>query len=255
MKNNEPTENNNGLKLALSRTEAAQALGVSPITIDRLALRGLTRSEAAFLFSCDRLALQGRLYLWTFTFAEVLDLVDTRKRWNHLLTLIRRKWPEVCGLRVFELHKEHGLHVHVLTNKRIDVNECRLLSKRSGWGRIHVERIPKEKTPYLAKYLSKERPQAFRRWRLWAGFGKKWDWTKVAQIQVESLFANVARGLRDSFRWKGNRDYHERKLMIEAVVENTILHGWTPGLGPGGLAYHACNPAQLVATRARRNFG
>lgn len=47
MKNNETTENNNGLKLALSRTEAAQALGVSPITVDRLALRGLLRPSRA----------------------------------------------------------------------------------------------------------------------------------------------------------------------------------------------------------------
>lgn len=36
-----------GLKLALSRTDAAQALGVSPVTIDRLALRGLLRPSRA----------------------------------------------------------------------------------------------------------------------------------------------------------------------------------------------------------------
>jgi DNA-binding transcriptional MerR regulator len=45
MKNN--YENNNGPKLALSRTEAAQVLGVSPVTIDRLALRGLLRPSRA----------------------------------------------------------------------------------------------------------------------------------------------------------------------------------------------------------------
>lgn len=205
----------------------------------------MTKSEAAFLLSCDRLAKQGRLYFWTFTFAEVLDLVDTRKRWNHLLTLLRRRWPEACGLRIFELHKEHGLHVHLLTNKRIDVNQCRELSKRSGWGRIHVMRIPKEKTPYLAKYLSKERPKAFKRWRLWAGFGKCWDWTKVANIQVESLHASVARALRDAYKWKGNRHYLDRKRMIEFMVESTILNGWTPGLGPGDRFYQDCNPREL----------
>ena len=182
----------------------------------------------------------GRIHLWTFTFAEVLDLVDTRKRWNHLLTLIRRRWPEACGLRVFELHQEHGLHVHLLTNKRIDVNQCRQLSKHSGWGRIHVMRIPKEKTQYLAKYLSKERPKAFRRWRLWAGFRKCWDWTKVSHIQVESLHASVARGLRDALGWKGNRGFRERKRIIEAVVEYTILNGWKPGCGPNGLPYAEC---------------
>ena len=77
----------------------------------------------------------------------------------------------------------------------------------------------------------------------------------MAQVHVNSLFANVARGLRDAFHWKGNRNYHERKTMIEAVVENTILHGWTPGLGPGGLAYQDCNPRKLLAPLKRRNVG
>lgn len=44
---NEAHTNEVGPKLALSRTEAAQALGVSPITIDRLALRGLLRPSRA----------------------------------------------------------------------------------------------------------------------------------------------------------------------------------------------------------------
>ena len=34
-------------KLALSRKETAEALGVSPITVDRLALRGLLRPSRA----------------------------------------------------------------------------------------------------------------------------------------------------------------------------------------------------------------
>jgi DNA-binding transcriptional MerR regulator len=34
-------------KLALTRTETAQALGVSPLTIDRLAKRGLLRPSRA----------------------------------------------------------------------------------------------------------------------------------------------------------------------------------------------------------------
>lgn len=211
----------------------------------------MTKSEAAFLLSADRLATQGRLYFWTFTFAEVLDLKATRKKWNHLLTLIRRRWPEACGLRIFEMHKDHGLHVHLLTNKRIDVNEARQLSKQAGWGRIHVMRIPKEKTPYLAKYLSKERPKAFKRWRLWAGFGKCWDWTKVAHIQVESLHASVARGLREAFKWKGNRDYHARKRTIDTVVHNTIVEGWSAGLGPEDKPYNLCSPFELMAIRKR----
>lgn len=156
-----------------------------------------------------------------------------------------------CGLRVFEMHKEHGLHVHLLTNKRIDVNECRKLSKRSGWGRIHVKRIPKSDTPYLAKYLSKERPEAFKGWRLWAGFGKCWNWTKVAHIQVESIHATVARALCDELEWEGNRDFRNRSRIIQAVVTNTILHGWVPGLGPDGRSYRDCEHHELLDSGRR----
>jgi transposase len=37
-------------------------------------------------------------------------LMDTRKRWNHLLTLMRALWPLMRGLRVFEMH-ERELHL------------------------------------------------------------------------------------------------------------------------------------------------
>src|SRR6266576_7221801 len=81
----------------------------------------MTKSKAAFLFASQTLGKQ-QLYLWTFTFKELLAVKETRKRWNHLLTLLLRTWPQLQGLRVFELHEEHGLHVHLLTNQFIDVN-------------------------------------------------------------------------------------------------------------------------------------
>lgn len=206
----------------------------------------MTRSEAAFRLSCERLAEMGQVYLWTFTFAEVLAIKDTRKRWNHFLTLIRRRWPEACGLRVFEMHETHGLHVHLLTNEYIDVNKCRLLAERAGWGRIHVERTDKGGMHYLAKYLSKERVRAFKGWRLWAGFGKCWDWSKVSNIMVNSLEAEVTRAVMKAFRWKGNKHYALRKTMIKRLVENTVLYGWEPGRGPDGKPYDECSPKELM---------
>ena len=101
--------------------------------------------------------------MWTFTFAAVLDVKATRKRWNHLLTLLKRRWPKLAGLRVFELHKSHGLHVHLVTNRWIDVNVARELAFMAGWGRIHVMRIPPERASYLAKYLSKGAPGMLQR--------------------------------------------------------------------------------------------
>jgi len=106
----------------------------------------MTKSKAAFLFASQTLGKQ-RLYLWTFTFKEVLAVKETRKHWNHLLTLLLREWPSVQGLRVFELHPSgHGLHVHLITNQFIDVNRGRELAIRAGWGRI-------------ASYTAKDGPQ------------------------------------------------------------------------------------------------
>jgi hypothetical protein len=136
-----------------------------------------------------------KLYFWTFTFAEVLDVKDTRKKWNYLLTLLRRRYPKLCGPRAFEMHEEHGLHVHLVTNSRIDINEARGLAKKAGWGRIHVKRIPASKAAYLGKYLSKEhRWPCFKGWRLWAAFGP-WDWTRVKDVEFTSDYSKIVRGI------------------------------------------------------------
>src|SRR5258708_7537592 len=104
----------------------------------------MTKSKTAYFIATQNLGKES-LYMWTFTFAELLDIKATRKRWNHLLTLIRQRWPQLCGLRVFELHEFHGLHVHLVTNRFLDVNAARELAQRAGWGRIHVMRIPIER--------------------------------------------------------------------------------------------------------------
>ena len=101
----------------------------------------MTKSKSAFLFSSRKLA-KDRLFMWTFTFKELLGVKDTRKRWNRLLTAMKRTWPELQGIRVFEMHKRHGLHVHMVTNERIDVVQARALAEKAGWGRIHVTVMP-----------------------------------------------------------------------------------------------------------------
>jgi hypothetical protein len=103
----------------------------------------MTKGKTAFLFASQTLGKQ-KLFLWTFTFKELLAVKETRKRWNHLLTLLQREWPNLQGLRVFELHEEHGLHVHLTTNRFIDVNRPRrFTARRSRW----------------------DRPTGYRRWR------------------------------------------------------------------------------------------
>ena len=199
----------------------------------------MSKSKDAFDFTAGKLVEgRSRLYLWTFTFAEVLPIKETRKRWNHLLTLIRRRWPRMCGLRVFELHPGgHGLHVHMITIRFIDVNECRIMAKRAGWGRIHVERIPAGQVGYVAKYLDKERPPCFKRWRLWAAVGTEWTPTRVKDVERISMATKVYAACRAALGWEGRKWFRERMEMVRRLVNLTIEGGWEAGLGPRGKGY------------------
>lgn len=179
----------------------------------------MSKSKQAFIFSAERLAKQS-LYMWTFTLAETMDVKQTRKLWNHFLTLLRRRWPLLCGLRVFEMHKEHGLHVHLVTNRFIDVREVRRMLKQAGWGRPHVMRIAGRRARYLAKYLGKHRPEALKGWRLWAGFGD-WDWSKVKDIVVRSPFGDAWKECGRIFSWTGKEPFRQRQQLAQSVY-----HAW-----------------------------
>lgn len=183
--------------------------------------------------------------MWTFTLAEVLDIKATRKRWNYLLTLIKRRWPKLAGLRVFELHKNHGIHVHLVTNRWIDVNVARALAKQAGWGRIHVTRIPSERAGYLAKYLSKHRPECLKGWRLWAGFGE-WEWTRVKDVVFNSLFCRIYRACKEAFSWTGNKNFRDRMRLVQWLEIRTVTEVWNDGLGPSDKPYWMCSAEELL---------
>jgi hypothetical protein len=204
----------------------------------------MTKSKSAFLFSSRKLGTE-RLFLWTFTFKELLGVKDTRKRWNRLLTAIKRTWPELQGIRVFEMHKRHGLHVHMVTNERIDVVQARALAEKAGWGRIHVTVMPSEHARYLAKYLSKERPLCLKRWRLWAAFGEGWEPTKVKDLIKESLFSTVYRACKEWQGWTDRGDFFERLDFVRRMVFMTIEQGWRAGLGPSDKPYWMCYDGEL----------
>jgi hypothetical protein len=204
----------------------------------------MNKSKAAFLFTCRKLAEQA-LYMWTFTLAELLSIKATRKRWNHFLTLLLRTWPELQGVRVFELHEEHGLHVHLATNRFIDVNVVRDLAEKAGWGRIHVMPMPPEHVEYLAKYLAKDRPDCFKRWRLWAAFGKTWEPTKVKDVSKDTLFSKIYRACKEWQKWEGRGEFSERMAFVRIMLFKTIENGWTAGLGPSDKPYWMCSEGEL----------
>jgi hypothetical protein len=203
----------------------------------------MTKSKIAYTIATQTLGKQS-LYMWTFTFGELLNIKATRKRWNHLLTLMRQRWEQLCGLRVFELHEFHGLHVHLVTNRWLDVNEARRLAEQAGWGRIHVMRIPLERAGYLAKYLAKERPDCFKHWRLWAGFGD-WDWTRVKDIVCDSACSRIYRACKEWLGWTGKKGFFDRMKLVAFLEMRTAMEGWTDGCGPGGKPYWMCCKEEL----------
>lgn len=144
----------------------------------------LTKTQFAFRCNVELLfERSARVYMWTFTFVEVIPSWWALSAWDKLKTALRLYYGRIQGIRVTELHKEHGVHFHVLINKRMSVQAVRRIGARYGFGRIHVTRADVGAGKYLAKYLTKEEalPTAGRKW---ATFGM--DGTRVRDIQVDS---------------------------------------------------------------------
>lgn len=207
----------------------------------------MNKSEAAFHLCLTKLSEQtGPLFLWTFTLKTVMDLDEARTSWNCLLTALLRTYPQLHGLRVYELHPGgHGLHVHLICNTFMHVDVVRRLASKCGWGRIHAKRSNLDQAQYLAKNLSKRRPPCFKGWRLWSGVGD-WERTKVSDIIRDSLFSRTYRAVKEWLGWNGNRGFFERMQFVRRVVMATIEHDWPDGRGPGGRPYSDFDPDDVA---------
>lgn len=113
------------------------------------------KSRSAFEFTVRKMLRQNaKLYFWTFTFREVHSLKTAMGFWNQFLTLLKRKL-HFRGVRVLELHEEHGCHFHVITNRRFPIRKILAFSERYGFGRMDVRAVPDADRAirYLCKYL------------------------------------------------------------------------------------------------------
>jgi len=132
------------------------------------------KSIDAFRFAADYLFERSSVFLWTFTFKKAMPDWAVGSA-THLLIrdLQRLHAGNVGGLRVYEVHPGgHGLHVHVLLNRRVNVHEVRRLAKRHGLGRIHVTPCKgRSAADYLTKYLTKDAAKLHKGVRRWAAFG------------------------------------------------------------------------------------
>src|SRR2546425_12103882 len=105
--------------------------------------------------------------------------------------------------------------------------------------------MPTEHSGYLAKYLSKERPECLYRWRLWAGFGKEWEWTRVKDIVRETSFSRVYRACKKWKGWVGRGHFVERMDFVRRVLVLTIERNWVVGCGPDSKPLSALADVEL----------
>src|SRR5207253_10394375 len=152
------------------------------------------KSRSAFEFTVRKMLRKNRrLYFWTFTLREVHSLTEAMQLWNQFLTVLKRKL-QFRGVRVLELHEEHGCHFHVITNQRFPIRKILALSERYGFGRLQVQAVSDatEAVRYLCKYLSKARPGCLKRARLWSAFGKI-ERTRVKDILTDTPLSRILR--------------------------------------------------------------
>jgi hypothetical protein len=134
-----------------------------------------------------------KLYFWTFTFREVHSQKDAMRLWNQFLTLLKRKLG-FRGVRVLELHEDHGCHFHVITNQRFPIRRILAFAERYGFGRLNVKPVkdPSTAIGYLCKYLSKPRPGCLKRARLWSAFGPI-ERTRVKDVLTDTAMSRLIR--------------------------------------------------------------
>jgi len=173
-----------------------------------------SNSVQALRFSVLTLVKQSsHVFMWTFTFKEALPPKVASKIWDRFLKKLVYHYPDLGGVRVFELHpgwrqdgeeRSHGIHVHMITSMYLDVNKIRELLNVE-IGRIHVVEAKDLSDPgrlagYLSKYVSKaflDRDGCMRRMRLWGVFGTlKPSYTKVKDVERETSFSIFVKRVR-----------------------------------------------------------
>ena len=151
----------------------------------------MTKSKAAFLLTTDAMFKNHTaVYFWTITFFHLHADWECSRRFSafihHLRKVTDGGWG---GVRVAELHREHGVHYHMLITQRIPADLVRTVGRCYGIGRVHACRADKSAGAYLGKYLSKQRSgpktESGRNARRWAAFGDV-ERTRVSDLVNDS---------------------------------------------------------------------
>jgi hypothetical protein len=159
----------------------------------------MSKAEFAFQETAKIMFERGPVYFWTFTFADVKDDWKYGYHWDRFNTHLRNfYWGNVGGVRVVEPHEEHGLHFHVLVNRRMNIHWIKRIAGRAGMGHVWVKKCDRGTIPYMAMYLKKtwnEDNPLHDGVRRWSPFGNIRS-VKMRNVQMCSPFMDKFRELK-----------------------------------------------------------
>lgn len=142
------------------RAKRAAFLILLILPIYKRILITIMKSRVAFLLSAQMLFEHSPkgMYLWLFTFEKVYNDWEYPFFWEQFAKRVKNLYPLACGLRVVEAHGGgHGLHYHLLINKRLSIQLVVRIAKRYGIGFTSVKKCwDFGAALYLAKYLAKD---------------------------------------------------------------------------------------------------
>jgi len=135
----------------------------------------MNKSQFAFEQTAQMMFERGPVILWTFTFREVYPDWNYSYLWDKFSReLANWFWGNVGGLRVVEAHREHGLHFHVLLNRRVPFTAIDRMARKHGFGHSLAEVADQGAIRYLVPYLRKQwrdRDPLHCGMRRWSAFG------------------------------------------------------------------------------------
>lgn len=118
------------------------------------------RREAACLLALQQMAdvwPNGRTF-WTLTYPKPIAHWWVGNSFERLWRRWQRKLGRCVCVKVVELHKTHGPHIHLILNKRYPKTEVERMARNEGFGIIDARAVrPGDAMGYLAKYLTKDR--------------------------------------------------------------------------------------------------
>lgn len=167
----------------------------------------MTKTEVAYRMSAEELfRVSKRVYFWTFTFLDVQHDWVYSRMWA-------RFWKDftdhsnyfIGGIKVAELHRDHGIHYHCLLDQRLPVDMVRRIGRKYGIGRVQVAVAKWQDATYLTKYLGKGYNSGLakhiRRWGTVGAF----KGTQVRDLQVDTAFTRALMAVKGErqMTWSG----------------------------------------------------